>query len=61
MVVDIHRSSERGLNIRSPHALKLADNVNSEFYAPVGNTVMTSQEMEGLLHHASLFLNRMFF
>ena len=29
MVVDIHRSSDGGLNIRSPYALELADNVNS--------------------------------
>ena len=49
MVVDIHRSSDGGLNIRSPHALELADNVNSEFFASVGNTLITSRETEDLV------------
>ena len=29
MVVDIHRSTEGGLDVRNPHALKLADSWNS--------------------------------
>ena len=49
MVVDIHRSSDGGLNIHSPHALELADNVNSEFFASVGNTLITSRETEDLV------------
>ena len=32
MVVDIHRSSDGGLDVCNPHALQLADNVNSEFF-----------------------------
>ena len=43
MVVDIHRSSGRGLDVRNPHALELADSVNSELFAPVGNTLITSR------------------
>ena len=31
MVVDIHRSSDGGLDVRNPDALELADSVNSEF------------------------------
>ena len=31
IVVDIHRSSDEGLNVRNPHALQLADSVNNEF------------------------------
>ena len=31
MVVDIHRSSDGGLDVRNSHALQLADSVNSEF------------------------------
>ena len=30
MVVDIHRSSDGGLDVRNPHAQELADNVDSE-------------------------------
>ena len=36
MVVDIHRSSNGGLNVRNPHALQLADSVNSEFFTSMG-------------------------
>ena len=62
MVVDIHRSSDGGLDIRNPHALELADSVNNELFAPVvGNTLITSRETKDLLHHASLFLNCVFF
>ena len=49
MVVDIHRSSDGGLDVRNPHALKLADSVNGEFLAPVGNTLITSRETENLV------------
>ena len=49
MVVDIHRSSDGRLDVRNSHALKLADSVNSEFFAPVGNTLITSRETEELL------------
>ena len=31
MVVDIHRSSDGGMDVRNPDALELADSVNSEF------------------------------
>ena len=44
-----------------PHALELADSVDCEFFAPVGNTVITSRETEDQVHHASLFLNCVFF
>ena len=53
--------SDGGLDVRNPHALELADSVSSEFFAPVGNTLITSRETEDLLHHASLFLNCVFF
>ena len=33
-----------------PHALQLAESVNSEFFAPVGNALITSREAEDLLH-----------
>ena len=49
MMVDIHQSSDRGLDVRNPHALQLADSVNSEFFAPVGNTLITSRETEDLV------------
>ena len=49
MVVDIHRSSDGGLDVRNPHALELADSVSSEFFASVGNTLITSREAEGLV------------
>ena len=49
MVVDIHRSSDGGLDVRNPHALQLADSVDSEFFAPVGNTLITSRETEDLV------------
>ena len=49
MVVDIHRSSDGGLDVRNPHALELADSVNSEFFAPVDNTLITSRETEDLV------------
>ena len=44
-MVDIHRSSAGGLDVGNPHALKLAD-VNSEFFAPVDSTLITSRETE---------------
>ena len=31
MVVDLHRSSDGGLDVRNPHALQLADSVNASF------------------------------
>ena len=49
MVADLHRSSDGGLEVRNPHALQLADSVNSEFFAPVGNTLITSRETEDLI------------
>ena len=49
MVVDIHQRSDGGLEVRSPHALQLTDSVNSEFFAPVGNTPITSRETEDLM------------
>ena len=49
MVVDIHRSSDGGLDVRNPHALELADSVNSEFFAPADNTQITSRETEDLV------------
>ena len=68
MVSDIHRISDGGLDVRNPHALEMADSVNSKFFAPVGNTLITSRETKELLctnrgpiHHISLFLNRVFF
>ena len=61
MVVDIHRSSDEGLDVRNPHALELADSVDSEFFALVGSTVITSRETEDQVHHTSLFLNCEFF
>ena len=33
-----------------PHALQLAESVNSEFFAPIGNALITSPEAEDLLH-----------
>ena len=61
MVVDIHRSGDGGLDVRNPHALQLAGSLNSEFFARVGNTLITSRETKDLVHHASLFLHRVFF
>ena len=49
MLVDIHWSSDGGLDVHNPHALKLADSVNSEFFAPVGRTLITSRETEELM------------
>ena len=49
MMVDIHRSSDGGLDVRNLHALKLADSVNSEFFAPVGNTLITRRETKDLV------------
>ena len=49
MVVDIHRSNDGGLNVRNPHTLQLADSVNSEFFASLGNTLITSRETEDLV------------
>ena len=49
MVADLHRSSDGGLDVRNPHALQLADSVNSEFFAPVGDTLITSRETEDLI------------
>ena len=48
--IDIHRSSDGGLDDRNPHTLQLADSVNSEFFAPVDNTLITSRETEDLVH-----------
>ena len=50
MVVDIHQRGDGGLDVRNPHALELADSVNSELFAPVGNTLITSRETEVLVH-----------
>ena len=49
MVVDINWGSNGGLDVRNPHALQLADSVNSEFFTPVGNTLITSRETEDLV------------
>ena len=49
MVADTHRSSDGGLDVRNPHALDLADSVNCELFALVGNTMITSRETEELL------------
>ena len=49
MVVDIHWSSDGRLDLRNPHALKLADSVSSEFFASVGNTLITSRETKDLV------------
>ena len=48
MVIDIHRSSDEGLNVRSPHTLQLADSVNSEF-SPSGQRSDTRRETEDLV------------
>ena len=47
--IDIHRSSDGGLDDRNPHTLQLADSVNSALFAPVGNTLITSRETEDLV------------
>ena len=57
MVVDIHLSSDWGLNVRNPHTLQLADSVNSEFFAPVGNTLITSRETEELLCASGVYFS----
>ena len=49
MVVDIHRSSDGGLDARNSHVLELADSVNSEFFAPVGNTLIARRETKDLV------------
>ena len=49
MVVDIHQRGDGGLNVRNPHTPQLADSVNSEFFAPVCNTLITSRETEDLV------------
>ena len=54
MVVDIHRSSDGGPDVRNPHALQLADNVSSEFFALMGNTLITSRETEVLVRTCHL-------
>ena len=54
-VVDIHRSSDGRLDVRNPHALKLANSVNSEFFAPVSNTLITSRETEELLCASAVY------
>ena len=61
MVVDIHRSSDGGLDVRNPHVLELADSMDCEFFAPVDSTVITSQETEELLYMPHFFLHRVFF
>ena len=48
-MVDLHRSSDEGLGVRNPHTLELADSVSSEFFAPVGNTLITSRETKDLV------------
>ena len=48
-MVDIHQSSDGGLDVRNPHAQKLADSVDSEFFAPAGNTLITSRETKDLV------------
>ena len=45
----IYQSSDGGLDVRNPHALQLADSVNSALFAPVGNTLITSRETEDLV------------
>ena len=47
--IDIHRSIDGGLDVRNPHVLKLADSVNSELFAPVDKTLITSGETEDLI------------
>ena len=47
IVVDIHRSSDRGLDVRNPHSLELADSVSSVFFNPVGNTLSDYQSGDG--------------
>ena len=42
------------LDVRNPHALELADSVNSEFFAPVGNILITSRETEELVRNCYL-------
>ena len=42
-----------GLDVRNPHVLELADSVKSEFFAPVGNTLITSRERENLVRICS--------
>ena len=37
-----------------PHALQLAESVNSEFFAAVGNALITSREAEDLLRTCHL-------
>ena len=54
MVVDIRLSSDWGLNVRNPHTLQLTDSLNSEFFAPVGNTLITSRETEDLVRTCCL-------
>ena len=57
MAVDIQRCSDEGLDVRNSHALKLADSVNSEFFAPVGNTLITNRETEELLYASRVYFN----
>ena len=47
ILVDIHRSSDGGLDVRNPHALELVDSVSSEFYAPVGGQHTDYQPGDG--------------
>ena len=51
MVVDIHRSSDGGLDVHNPHVLELADSVSSKFFAPVGSTLITTRETEELVRN----------
>ena len=48
-MADLHRSSDGGLDVRNPHALQLAESMNGEFFAPVGNTLITSRKTEDLV------------
>ena len=54
MVVDIHQRGDGGLDVRNPHPLQLADSVNSEFFAPMGNTLITSRGTEDLVRTCHL-------
>ena len=47
IVVDFHRSSDRGLDVRNPHSLELVDSVSSVFFTPVGNTMSDYQPGDG--------------
>ena len=54
IVVDIHRSNDRGLDVHNPHVLELADSASSKFFAPVGSTLITTRETEELVRNCYL-------